>query len=78
MLKIVYITLLMITSIPLGILFSKTLRWERPITKEYFPAIIWVLAIASAVLLFINLTYSLTTIYLFFMVLIWWKLGKNN
>jgi hypothetical protein len=78
MLKIVYITLLMITSIPLGILFSRLLKWERPITKKYFPSIIWILAIASAVLLSINLIYALTTIYLFFMILIWWKLGKNN
>ncbi len=76
MLVIIFTTLLMITSIPLGFLLSRILHWEKPITDAYFPPILWVLAIASAVFLSIELLYALTTIYLFFMILTWRKVGK--
>jgi hypothetical protein len=73
MLTTLYITLALITSIPLGWFLSRLLKEEKPITDTYFPSILWILAIASAVLLSINLTYALTTIYLFFMILTWHK-----
>jgi len=77
MLTTVYITLAMLTSIPLGILFSKiNIKEERSIIKFYFPAILWGLAVASAIFLTLNLLYALTTIYLFIMVFVWWKLNQ--
>ena len=76
MLQTLYITLIMITSIPLGLFLAKYLKEEHPITKAYFVPILWILAIVSAIFLTINLTYALTTIYLFFMILSWHWLGK--
>ncbi|MAG39387.1 hypothetical protein CMI41_00250 [Candidatus Pacearchaeota archaeon] len=76
MLETLYITLVMITSVPLGLFLSWFLKDEKPLVKSYFPPILWILAIAAAILFYINLVYFLTTTYLFFMVLTWWKLGK--
>jgi hypothetical protein len=66
----------MITSIPLGFFLSWFLKDEKPLIKSYFPPILWILAIASAIFFYINLVYALTTAYLFFMLLTWWKFSK--
>jgi hypothetical protein len=76
MIRTILTTLLMITSIPLGLFLSKYLKEEQPITKAYFKPFLWILAIASAILISINLSAALTTIYLFFLILTWHRFSR--
>ena len=72
----IILSLFMITSIPLGILLSKLLKDESDLTKLYFPPTLWILAIATAIFLAIDVHYALTTGYLFFMILSWLKFSN--
>ncbi|MFA4960135.1 MAG: hypothetical protein WC548_00550 [Candidatus Pacearchaeota archaeon] len=67
--------LALILSIPIGILLARLTNWERDIyTKShYFPTIVWVLAIFTAVFLSVNKIIGMSLLFSFLTVLVWWK-----
>lgn len=65
--------ILLAGAILFGIFFKKNLGWEKSIYKKYFPSILWVLAIASAIFWTLNYPLALTLTFLFVMILFWNK-----
>lgn len=65
----------LILAIPLGLLLLKLTKKEKDIfsKKPYFPVLIWVLAIASAITFSINKTIAIPLAFLFLMVFTWHK-----
>jgi hypothetical protein len=66
-----YLTLIL--AIPLGIILAKTTHDEKPIYTKYFPSILWILAIAAAILYTLDKTIALTLIFTFITTLVWHK-----
>jgi len=66
-----YLTLIL--TIPLGIALAKITKDEKPIYKKYFPVILWLLAITSAIFFTINKTIALTLTFTFLTTLTWHK-----
>jgi hypothetical protein len=68
-----YIVLLF--SIPMGILLARITKWEKNIyTKpQYFPTIVWVLAIFCAIFLTVDKVIGMSLLFTFLTVLVWWK-----
>jgi hypothetical protein len=62
---------ILILSIPLGLFLKYLTDDEKPIYKKYFPAILWALAIASAIFYTLNLKTALILTFLFITVLVW-------
>jgi hypothetical protein len=61
----------LILAIPCGILGAYLTNYERNIYKVYFPPILWILAIVSAIYYSIDTRIALTTTFMFIMVLTW-------
>jgi len=66
-----YLTLLL--AIPLGIALAKTTKDEKPIYTKYFPVILWIIAIATAITYTTNKTIALTLTFTFITTLTWHK-----
>jgi vacuolar-type H+-ATPase subunit I/STV1 len=60
-----------ILTIPLGFLLHHITKDEKDIYTKFFPAILWILAIISAIFLTINKTTAIKTIYMFITILFW-------
>ncbi len=61
----------LIAAIPAGILGAYLTNYERKIYKNYFPAILWILAIVSAIYYSIDIRIALTATFMFIMTLTW-------
>lgn len=57
--------------VPLGFLMNKITKDEKETFKKFFPAILWILAILSAIFLSTNKVNAITTIYLFIVIFFW-------
>jgi cytochrome c biogenesis factor len=68
------ITLLL--AVPTGFLCHWVNHDEKNIYNKYFPAILWILAITTAILLTTNLSYAMTTLFVFIVVLAWLNAEK--
>ncbi len=65
-----------ILNIPVGILLNKITKSEKEIYTKIFPALLWILAISSAIFLLINKQIAITTIYIFTIIFVWQNLDK--
>jgi len=65
----------LILALPLGILLAKLTCHEKNIYKNpiYFPTIIWVLAVLSAIFLTLDKLIGITLLFVFLATLVWWK-----
>lgn len=63
-------------SVPLGILLYFLTRDEIEIYEKFFPPILWILAIAVAILLSLNKTNAIIVGYLFITILSWHLFNK--
>ncbi len=66
----------MLLSIPAGLLCYFFTKDEKDIYRWYFPAFAWVLAALTAVFLSVNLIYAMTTLFMLLIVLVWMN-GKG-
>ncbi|MBT7102507.1 hypothetical protein HN935_03275 [archaeon] len=68
-----YLTLIL--AIPLGLALANITKDEKQIYSKppYFPVILWVLAIAAAILFSLNKTVALTLTFIFITTLVWQK-----
>ena len=73
MLKTIISIIILALAIPTGTLLAKSTKDEKPIYKKYFPPMLWIIAIATAVFYTLNLTAALTLTFIFVVVLVWWK-----
>ena len=71
MTTILYSILILFTAIPVGYLLQKLTKDEKELTQYYFPTLLWILAIASAIFYTTNTQYALTTTYIFITILTW-------
>jgi hypothetical protein len=67
--------LLFFLAIPLGLFLASLTKDEKNIYSKapYFPIILWILAILSAVFLTLDKTIAKTLIFVFITVLVWNK-----
>jgi len=65
--------LVLILAVPLGFILANITKDEKDIytRSPYFPVLLWILAIASAVFYSINRQTALTLIFIFLMTLTW-------
>lgn len=63
--------IILASAIPLGLLSAFLTRHEKQIHKKYFPPILWILAITSAIFYTLNLQVALTTTFMFLLILTW-------
>ena len=73
MLKYILSILTLIAAIPVGLLLHKLTRDEKPIYKKYFPALLWLLAILSAIFYTLNTKIALTLTFMFIVMFTWHK-----
>lgn len=73
---IIYSILILATSIPTAYILHKLTFDEKKLTNFYFPPLLWILAITSAILYSINIQYALTTTHMFFTILIWHRMNN--
>jgi len=78
MTNILYSILILLTAIPIGYLLHLLTQDEKNLTQYYFPALLWILAIASAIFYTTNIQYALTTTYIFITLFTWLKLTKQK
>jgi len=71
MIQLWLIILIELLTIPTAYFLYKLTQDEKEIYKKYFPAILWILAITTAIFLKINTLYALTTETLFLVIVIW-------
>lgn len=65
--------IVLLLSIPTGLWLQKLTRDEKPIYKKYFPIILWILAILTAIFYTIEIKTALTLNFMFLTILIWLK-----
>ena len=66
--------IILVVAIPLGLFLKYLTEDEKTIYKNYFPAILWALAIAAAVFYNINIPTALTFTATFITIFVWnWK-----
>ncbi len=75
---ILYSILIILTSPITGYLLDLLTKDEKKLIQYYFPALLWILAIASAILFSTNIQYALTTTYIFFTMFTWLQLTKQK
>ena len=75
---IIYSILILLTAPLTGFLLNLLTKDEKQLIQYYFPALIWTLAIASAILYSINIQYALTTTYITITILTWLQLTKQR
>ena len=75
---IIYSTLILLTAPLIGYLLSLLTKDEKKLIQYYFPSLIWILAITSAILYSINIQYALTTTYMAIAMFTWLQLYKQK
>jgi len=75
---LIYAILILITSIPVAYLLNLLTSDEKDLIKHYFPSLLWVLAILSAVFYTTNLKYAFITTYMFITLFSWLKFSKKS
>ena len=67
--------LFLILAIPTGIILALLTKKEKNIYKQpqYFPTVLWILAIASAIMFTLEKTIALTLVFLFITTFTWNK-----
>jgi hypothetical protein len=72
--QIIISIIIFVAAIPLGLFLKYLTEDEKTIYKNYFPAILWALAIAAAVFYNLNVKIALTFTATFLTILVWnWK-----
>jgi len=75
---LIYTIILQVTAPLLAFLLFKLTNDETELIKYYFPVILWILAVASAIFYTTNIQYALITTYIFITMFTWLYLAKNH
>jgi hypothetical protein len=77
---IIYSVIILLTSPFVGYILYLTTKDEKELIKFYFPAMLWIFAVLSAIFYSINLKYAIITTYMFLAILTWYEmvLHKND
>lgn len=79
--KIILYLVILALFYPVALILAKYTKDEKKLYGWYFPAILWILAIAAAIFYTLNLVVALTLTFLFLVVLFWksfgWRGGKR-
>ena len=73
MLKMMLDIIVLLISIPLGIILSKVTKDEKNIYKKYFKIILPILGAIAIAFYFLEEVIALTLTFIFFMILFWNK-----
>jgi hypothetical protein len=67
--------IILLMAIPLGFLLTYLTKEEKQIykSKQYFPTLLWIIAIAATVFWTLNKTIALTLTFIFIMTFVWNK-----
>ncbi len=69
-------SIIILLTIPTAYLLYRITQDEKEIYKKYFPPILWILAIATAILANIDKIYALTILSIFLVILFWNNFDK--
>lgn len=74
--QIIISIIVLAAAIPTGMWLAYLTKDEKQIYKKYFPALLWLLAISSAIFYTLNTATALTLTFMFIIVLVWFKGDK--
>jgi len=75
--SVFYSILILATSLPIAYILHFLTKDETNLTNFYFPPLLWILALTSAILFSVHVQYALTTTHMFLTILIWHKLNNS-
>jgi len=73
MLQIILTILILTLSLPIGIGLAKLTAEEKEIHKQYFPSMLWIIAITASIFWTLNKTNALALTFIFLVILFWHK-----
>tara|TARA_Y100000310_G_scaffold337773_1_gene425742 strand:+ start:7095 stop:7316 length:222 start_codon:yes stop_codon:yes gene_type:complete len=71
--QIIIYVLILLSAIPIGLLAKHLTKDEKPIYKNYFKPILWIVAIAAAIFYSLDLKIALTLTFIFILLFVWNK-----
>ena len=74
---ILYSILILLTSIPAAYVLHSLTKDEIKLTNLYFPPLLWIVALVSAVLYSVNVKYALITTHIFLTIFVWHSLNNK-
>lgn len=76
MLEVLLSGLVLITAIPLAFIVASVTKDEKEIYKKYFPAVLWIIAVLTAIFYTLNIIVALTLTFMFIFIFFWSKSSK--